>query len=570
MKKLLAILVVATMLVSIIAMTPVMSAATADWHHPSGEGTAVIDGEKDAAYDAATVLVFDQCGTSNGSGAVLDEPAAHVYVINDNEFIYVYFDVHDTDLDNTASNNYEQDSVEIFYMKDNKKTQWRIHYDDVIDADSGDVAVLGDNVAVNVYGDGSGYAVEAKLPITDVLSNQCEILLQVDWCSGGKRDATVYASGHPEGDDGWQRDNRQTDYDCWMTLDLVGEFEDTRVDPVPEAQELTPKNYASILARQFTTQLYSQDVVSWGWVGMGVNDNIPFGSTVELTWEAVSGVTAETFTAENTKDWTSVPVFGIQVADGAMVNGEKGEYSGSWSDFTITAEGYEDVVVPGQEYTWKWTASEADWGMSGNSYAIDLASSVISQLGLTIEQFCTEYLPAVTTVTGSISFDVYNLNEYQTVVDYEAGLVALEQEWIDTDTTLAEQLEKANNALATAQGAPEDLAALENALKDANNAMNRSNKARESAGWVEGGLADTYIKETFGGIVDEIQALVDAATPAEPEPADEPTNDDTADTTAPVENNSEGGSTGLVVGIIVVIVVIVVVVAAIVLGKKKK
>ena len=568
MKRLLAILVVATMLVSLVAMTPVLSAATADWVHPSAQGTAVIDGEKDAAYDAAEVLVFDQCGTSNGSGAVLDYPAAHVYVINDDDFIYVYFDVHDTDLDNTATNNYEQDSVEIFYMKDNAKTQWRVHYDEVIDADSGDPAVLGDNVAVNVYPDGSGYGVEAKLPITDVLNNQCEILLQVDWCSGGKRDATVYATGHPEGDDGWQRNNRQTEYDCWMTLQLVGEFEDTRVDPVPEAQVIDAKNYQSIVSRKFDTQLFAQDQITWGWIGMGIGESVNFGDTdVALEWTGLAGtVAADALNADNTNNFTTAPKFAIQVSDGAMVDGEKGEYGMSYTDVTVKAEGYEDVVIPGEvKESIKLTAANADWGMSGNAWEIILGGPIMEALGLSIEDFCTAYMPAVTDVTLTMSYNTYNLNTKEVVDEFVAGLEALEQAYIEE--SLGEYTTRVNDALAAAQAANGDIAAIEAALDDATKAANRANKEVEGSGYT--GAAVEHVKG-LKATVEEIQSILDeakaAAAPAEPDPAE---NEPSEPTTAP-SSNSGSGSTGIVVGIIVVVVVVIVVVAAIVLGKKKK
>ena len=569
MKRLLAILVVATMLVSIIAMTPVLNAATADTVIESAEGTAVIDGVKDDAYANAVELVFDQCGSSNGGGAVLDTPAAHGYVINDAEWVYVFYDVHDTDLDNTSANSYEQDSIELFYMDNNTKVQWRIHYDtDNADADMTKVPT--DQYAV-VVGD-NGYTVEAKIPITDVLNNQIEMLMQIDWCSGGARDATVYISGHPEGDDGWQRDNRQTDYDCWWTLQLVGDFEDTRVDPVPEAQEITVKNYQDIISRRFDTQLFAQDQVSWGWIGLGVGPSVNFGDTdVALEWTGLTGlVAADALNADNTNNFTSAPKLAIQIADSAMVDGEKEEYAGSYTDVTVKAEGYADVVIPGEEYSKKLTAANADWGMSGNSWEIDLGTPVREQLGLSIEEYSTTYLPALTDVTLTLSFTQFNLNDKAVVDEFVAGLEALEQAFIDE--TLAEYTTKIDEAKAAADAAGDDAAALASALSDAQKALNRATKEVENSGYAADGLAATYVNDTLGAVVAEIQAKVDAAAPAE-EAA--PAEDETPAANEPAapsssSSSSNGGSTGLVVGIIVAVVVVVAAVVGIVLGKKKK
>lgn len=566
MKRLLAILVVATMLVSIIAMTPVLNAATADTVINSAEGTAVIDGVKDDAYANATELVFDQCGSSNGGGAVLDTPAAHGYVINDAEWVYVFYDVHDTDLDNTATNSYEQDSIELFYMENNTKQQWRIHYDEG-NADADQTKVDTSWYAV-VVGD-NGYTVECKFPITDVLNNQIEMLMQVDWCSGGKRDATVYITGHPEGDDGWQRDNRQTTYDCWWTLQLVGEFEDTRVDPVEEAEEITVKNYATIKNTQFFTQLFGQDVVSWGWFGVGSGAGSTLGQTVEMNWNAID-LTQPDFNAENTSDFTKAPNYSIQVScNGTMAAGDSAHYIFSVSDITITAEGYDNVVIPAQELDCKWVGKEESWGISGTDSSIELGTPIRDALGISIQQFCEEYIPAITNINYTLTLDSYNLNTLADVEAFEEGLAELEQAFIDE--TLAEYTTKVNEALTAAQAAGDDADALKKALDDANKALNRATKEVENSGYAADGLAATYVKDTLGAVVAEIQSMVDAAAPAEPEPAEDNTpEDNTPAAPSSSSTSSEGGSTGLIVGIVVAVVVVVAAVVGIVLGKKKK
>lgn len=74
MKKLSSLLVVAVALCLAAAMC--VSAATADIVHQSVEGTAVIDGTKDEAYDNALTLDFVQQGDTNGTGELMDTPDA--------------------------------------------------------------------------------------------------------------------------------------------------------------------------------------------------------------------------------------------------------------------------------------------------------------------------------------------------------------------------------------------------------------------------------------------------------------------------------------------------------------
>ena len=242
MKKLIGILAVC--IAMCLCMTAVSFAATADIVHQSVEGTAVIDGTKDDAYANALTLPFIQKGESNGGGEVFDAPQGTAYIINDAEWVYVYFEVYDSALDNTSANNYEQDSIEAFWMVDNSKTQIRYHYDGVVDADSGTAPVDGtDYKAVTTD---NGYAVELRLPITDVKANQIEMCLQINACTDGKRDCTIYIEGNAAADNAYQRTNRQTDYDVWWTLALAGDHADSRVDPEEKPMELTAKNYESV------------------------------------------------------------------------------------------------------------------------------------------------------------------------------------------------------------------------------------------------------------------------------------------------------------------------------------
>ena len=135
MKKVIAITLAVLMFCVNAAVVAV--ADTADIVKQSVEGTAVIDGTKDEAYADALTLEIKQKGMFNGDGSLLDEPEGVVYIINDAEFVYMYVDVLDDNLDNTNTNNYAKDSVEVFWMVDNEKAQIRYHYDGTVDEDSG-------------------------------------------------------------------------------------------------------------------------------------------------------------------------------------------------------------------------------------------------------------------------------------------------------------------------------------------------------------------------------------------------------------------------------------------------
>lgn len=572
MKRLLAILVVAAMVVSMLSMTTIVNAITADTVIQAGEGTAVIDGVKDEAYNTATPLDFVQKGKSNGGGEVLESPIGQAWVINDAENVYVFFSVIDSELDNTSSNNYETDSVDVFWMKENAKQQWRLYYDNTGSADSG---VVPDGYFTTVITD-TGYDVELYFPITDVLNNQIEMCLQINACSGGKRDYTCYILDNEEADDAYQRSTRQSEYDVWWTLALTGEHADNRVDPEPVAEEITVKNYESIASRAISTGFFIQDNVEWQlWHVVANGDAIPLGETVQQTVTATptgttlndAGEEVTDLNAANTSDWTVLPKFRLQLIDSAMVEGDKGEYSLTLGDITVTAEGYNDVVIPGQELNFKLEASMADWGsLTGNAKEIELSDSIVAALGITNEEYCTKYLGALTSITYTVTYNTYNYNTKENVDTFIAGLEALEQTFIDEN--LKEYTDRVNAALEAANAANGDAKALADALDDATKATNRARTECNNAGYTNAAL--TYVEETLVGVVNQIQEMVDNATPAEPEVTEPVEPETTEDTTSEQTGSSDSSNTGLVVGIIVAVVVVVVVVVAIILGKKKK
>ncbi len=583
MKRLLAILVVATMLASIIAMTPVISANTAELTVNSAEGTAVIDGVKDDAYSAATELKFNQCGKDNGGGAVLDTPKALGYIINDANGVYVFISVADTDIDNTSVNNYEQDAVEVFFMSDNAKTQWRIHYDGTVDSDSGLAATQGTDYAV-VMTD-TGYDVEVKVPITDVQDNQIQMVLQINSAANGVREATVHIEGHTDGDLAYQRNTRQdTAYDGWWTLQLAGEFENTRVDPVEEPAELTIKNYKELRDAQVFVQAFVQDKVSWGWHGVGSGSALSLGGSV--TPEGITNLFPPVyeFTAEETADWTKDPAFCVQIGDNGYLEpsiknddgtwkdsgtvGDSARYNFTYSDITVKANGYNDVVIPGDSIFARWTAKSEGSYTSGTANTIDLATPAKEQLGLDTQGLCT-WIANVTDINVTVTYDQIELLTLDDINAFETSLAEIEQTFIDE--SLAEYTTRVNTALETAKKEGVTLEELEAALDDAKKAANRARKDSENAGYIDG--AAYAFCDTLQASVDEIQSIYDnavaAAAPAEEEaPAEEAAPAE--DNTETDDSSSSGGNTGLIVGIIVVVVVVIVAVVGIVLGKKKK
>ena len=536
----------------------------------SVEGTATVDGEKDEAYDAATALEFVQKGSSNGNSEVLDDPIGRAYIINDSEWVYVWFEVYDDSLDQASANTYEQDSVEFFWMDNNSKYQIRVRYDGSISADTGSdwadkgaefVAVITDN----------GFAVEAKFPITDVKDNQIEMTLQINACTDGSRDYTCYILGNDDADNAYQRTSRDTDYDVWWTLTLAGEFEDTRVDTADLPLELTADNYQEVLSVPFHVQGYMQDHVNWSWNSAGAYTTGVLGDTLDISWDYDAYSFDGYLTSDNTSEWTSNPTFAISVGDGGYLQlpdgaevgdtGDSARYSFTYSDITITATGYDDVVNSGGTIdATRFTIKQESGYTSGTSKDIDLLSGILTQTGLTLEQFASDYLPNVTNISFSITFDAYEL---VTVADVEEFMVELDAEDEEVLASLQEYIDRVDAAEEIINNSESTAEEMEDALDDAKKAANRATKA------AEGYTKATAAADELQSRVTELTAAVEAATAETTEEVAEDTTDDTADSSS--SSSSSSSSTGVVVGIIIVIVVIVVVVVVVVVtGKKKK
>ncbi len=571
MKKLIGILAVC--IAMCLCMTAVSFAATADIVHQSVEGTAVIDGTKDDAYANALALPFIQKGETNGSGEVFDAPQGTAYIINDAEYVYVYFEVYDSALDNTSANNYEQDSVEAFWMVDNSKTQIRYHYDGVVDADSGAAPVDGtDYKAVTTD---NGYAVELRIPITDVKANQIEMCLQINACTDGKRDCTIYIEGNAAADNAYQRSTRQADYDCWWTLALAGDHADSRVDPEEKPMELTAKNYEEVKNASLNISIHSNDNYQWAiWQGWTDTVNVPLTQSVDIEW---TEFTKYDFTADTstTKEYTVAPQFSIDINDPGFLKlpenaaegtkGDKAKFAYTYSDITITAEGFADVVIPGASVAQTWEISQASWGPSGNGSTIDIAAA-LKNSGLSVEDIC-KFMNAITSVKFTISFDSLNLVD-QAVLDAYAVTFAAEDEAMITE--IQEYIDRVEAAKAVLADTTADAAAKIDAADDAKKAANRALKEVEGYPNATAKAQELVTAaEELVAQAAEAKAAEDAANAEANKPADDaaPAEDENK----PAATDSEGGSnTGLIVGIIIAVVVVAIIAVVAVLGKKKK
>lgn len=566
MKKIMSILVVLAMILSMATMVSAYS--TADINHQSVEGTATIDGVKDDAYNNGLILAIDQKGTSNGGGEQLETPIGTAYILNDAEYVYWFVEVIDDTLDNTSGNAYEQDSVEIFYMDDNSKVQLRFCYDGNLGADTG-TAPADEDWKIVVTD--TGYNFEFRMPITDVKNNEIETCIQINYCADGSRTHTTYITGNAAGDDGWQRSNRQNEHDCWWTLTLAGDHEDTRVDPEEKPDELTKKNWEKYQTVPTYIQLFAQDQVSWGWIGVGSGVSGVFNTTSELNWTDLAMIM--NFDETTTSNFTVDPKFRIQLgnseflalpedaADGDL--GESGKFNYTYTDIVITADGYADVVIPAGEVGGTLQVKKESWGRGGDALEIDLVAPIKEQLGLDTAGLC-EYLKNVTSVSTNITLVSYNLVTQEIIDEF---LVALDAEYDELLVELQEFFDNITAAEEVVADEAADITAKEEAVASAQKAVNRINTKTEGYAQAPEMVAELQAR------VDAMNATVEALkTPAADEtPADETPADDanTEEPTTSTDTTEPSGNTGLIIGIIAVVVVAVVVVV-IILSKKKK
>lgn len=567
MKRILSILVIAVMLCT--SLTVITSAATADLVFQSVEGTAVIDGVKDDAYANALNLKMDQKGESNGGGALYDSPLAEVYILNDAEYVYVLVEVTDANLDATNAEFYAQDSVEIFWMADNKQVQIRYRYDDemsgAVEKDQGHAVVLTD----------IGYNVEIKMPITDVLNNQLEMCLQINDCKDGVRDATCYITGNPDGDNAYQRTNREaTQYDNWWTLTLAGEHADTRQAPEPLDESLynwvLEDTYAELTEVPYGFQIFTMDNVNYSWVATGGYYTFTFGEVGTHTWTGLAN--SFFMTEELTAGYTKDPKFGMQVTDhsylqlpaGAEVGdtGESAMVKLEYKDIIIKAQGYADVVVPGAVYEALWTVKQENGYTSGQNFEIDFVKPIKEQLGLDTKGL-VEYMLLVDEIQFEINLTEFNGVTYDELVAYEEILNAATEEILVAVQPYVDEAEAALDAAKDVEG--NDLDALNGYLATAQ-------AAADNAVAAAGDNADAmYLASNATDAVEDIQKLITRAEKAieEERIAAEEAAKAEAERIA-AEEAAAKKTTTIVVIAVVAVVVVVAVILLVVLKKKKK
>ena len=574
MKKLISVL--AVILALGLAAATAVCAATADLTVLSVLGTAVIDGIKDEAYADAVPVEFNQQGDTNGNGMVMDHSDATAYIINDAEYAYVFVDVYDDNLDNSGSIAYDRDSVELFWMVDNAKAQIRYHFDGTVDADSGE------DVESAVVITDTGYAVEAKIPITDVFDDKIEICIQINVCEDGLRQYTCYIQGNAEGDRAYARNNRESPNDCWWTLALSGRFEDTIEGEKNEPMEIDRDNFMSLRDSKFGVSLAVRNASGETGLLVGETDGV-FGGTVKISWEGSSGLTEDRIGVRGEPELFIMITDGgyLKLPEGAQVGdtGETATYTFTYTDITITADGYDNVVVPGGTLDdIRFTVKQEDDWTSGTSVEIDLTEPVKEQLGLDTEGLC-EYLTNVTEVTTTVTFDAWN---GRTKDDLDWYLSVLEDEDKNILAIIQRNMDGVMEAKAVIEDETSDLTAKQEALKNAFAALEHT---------------ETYVREyhtqsmevltEMRAIVEELSSAVekleaeaqeqeqqeqqtqqedsDAQEPGVSGESGEPVNEENEATSSADEEN--GGGSGVIIGIVVAVVVIIIITAA---GSKRK
>ena len=574
MKKLISVL--AVILALGLAAATAVCAATADLTVLSVLGTAVIDGIKDEAYADAVPVEFNQQGDTNGNGMVMDHSDATAYIINDAEYAYVFVDVYDDNLDNSGSIAYDRDSVELFWMVDNAKAQIRYHFDGTVDADSGE------DVESAVVITDTGYAVEAKIPITDVFDDKIEICIQINVCEDGLRRYTCYIQGNAEGDRAYARNNRESPNDCWWTLALAGRFEDTIEGEKNEPMEIDRDNFMSLRDSKFGVSLAVRNASGETGLLVGETDGV-FGGTVKISWEGSSGLTEDRIGVRGEPELFIMITDGgyLKLPEGAQV-GDTGETATStfpYPDITITADGSDNAVVPGGTLAdIRFTVKQEDGWTSGTSVEIDLTEPVKEQLGLDTEGLC-EYLTNVTEVTTTVTFDAWN---GRTKDDLDWYLSVLEDEDKNILAIIQRNMDGVMEAKAVIEDETSDLTAKQEALKNAFAALEHT---------------ETYVREyhtqsmevltEMRAIVEELSSAVekleaeaqeqeqqeqqtqqedsDAQEPGVSGESGEPVNEENEATSSADEEN--GGGSGVIIGIVIAVVVIIIITAA---GSKRK
>lgn len=576
MKKLIGIILVVTAM--LFTATAVSFAKTSDIVNQSGSGTAVLDGVKDEAYDTATPLEFVQKGINNGNGEVLDEAIGKAWVINDDTNVYVFFSIIDSALDLTSANDYERDSIDVFWMNDNKKEQWRIFCDDTGSNDSSSADYGTDPTDhFKVVTTDAGYDVECWFPITDVKANQIEMCLQINACSEGKRDYTCYIAGNQAADNAYQRSNRQSDYDCWWTLTLSGEHEDTRVEPEDKPMELDAGTYTLLKQQKLSASIHCQNDVTWNDWAVWTTETYyaGIGETISIDWTTFN---KSVFDESNTNNYTVAPQFSIDINDSTgflkidpgAKEGDKGDhakFSYTYSDITLSAEGYDDVVIPGSDIVSTWEIYVPSWGgTAGAGGSINLATLVRENTGWNVEEL-VKFMDALTEIKFDLTFNSINLVDIAALDEYAVQLEA------EDEAKLAE-LKDAQDRVEAAKAVMADETATLDAKKDAaKDARLAANGAMKKAGDYPKALeAAEQLDKDAKEMEKTVEELEAAAKKAEEEAkaAEEAAKKKAEEEAAAAAAKKKQMTTIIIIVAVVVVVIAVIAVVGVILGKKKK
>ncbi|MDE7183780.1 MAG: endo-1,4-beta-xylanase, partial [Lachnospiraceae bacterium] len=168
-----------------------------------GKGILKVDGEKEAVWDQVKEVHFQiKTGSAKAS--------ASAKLLWDEQYLYVLAEVTDPALDNTSTENHEQDSLEVFIDENNHKTdsyedddkQYRVSYVNKQSFNGKNCSA--ENILSAAKETDSGYQIEAAFKWTDITpvsGDKIGIDLQINDAEGGKRIGTV--SWYDESGMGW-------------------------------------------------------------------------------------------------------------------------------------------------------------------------------------------------------------------------------------------------------------------------------------------------------------------------------------------------------------------------------
>ncbi len=166
------------------------------------KGTAEVDGVKESSWDTAVTIPL-----TIRSGA---KASAEASLMWDQEYLYVFAQIKDSELDAASSQVHEKDSLEIFIDENNHKSdayeeddkQYRINY--LNEQSFNGPKCKAENIQSMVTTTEDGYNVEAAIKWTDIVpasDMEIGIELQINDAEGGKRIGTL--SWYDESGNGW-------------------------------------------------------------------------------------------------------------------------------------------------------------------------------------------------------------------------------------------------------------------------------------------------------------------------------------------------------------------------------